>query len=221
MLQILRSLKKLTFILPDVLFKLFDSQIQPILLYGAEMWGVNDCKCIESVHMYMLKWYVNVGARTPNTMLYGDTGRYPIVINAALRSIKYWLRLLRMEESRYPFQVYQMMLKSLNKQMNWAFSVKDLLTKYGFGNEWNNQRVDNESIFVNSLKERMIYDFNVKWETDVLGSNRYEFYRLVKSVRELDQYLFALDKKIFRDQYVRFRFGISDLYIHRNPYNKS
>jgi len=221
MLQILRSLKKLTFISPDVLFKVFDSQIQPILLYGAEVWGVDDCECIEAVHTSMLKRYVNVSARTPNTMLYGDTGRFPIVINAAVRSVKYWLRLLRMEEDRYPLQVYQMMLKSMKKQRNWAFNMKDLLTKYGFGNVWENQRIDNESIFVKNLRERMIYDFHMKWQTDLLGSDRYTFYRLVKPVCELDQYLFALDKKIFRDHYVRFRFGISDLYIHRNRYNKA
>ena len=34
-----------------VLCKIFDAQIQPIVLYGSELWGLDDMSIIESVHI--------------------------------------------------------------------------------------------------------------------------------------------------------------------------
>jgi len=158
-MQIIKSLKKLSFVPPIVLFKIFYAQIQPILLHGAEIWGLDCCKHIESVHMYMMKWHMNVATRTPNTMVYSDTGRYPLRINAALRSVKYWLRLLRMADERYPRKMYQMMFNSSGEQCSWVSRVKTLLLQYNFDRTWSNQRVENENTFINRLKERMVLQF--------------------------------------------------------------
>ncbi|RUM94525.1 MAG: hypothetical protein DSZ28_02740, partial [Thiothrix sp.] len=87
--QICRSLRKLAYITPEAFFKIFDAQVQPILLYAAEVWGLEDCSAVEIVHLYALKQFLNVSVRTPNMMVYGDTGRYPLSICATLRTIKY------------------------------------------------------------------------------------------------------------------------------------
>jgi len=218
-IQIIKSLKKLSFVPPNVLFKIFDAQIQPILLYGAEIWGLDCCRLIEHVHMYMLKWYMNVATRTPNTMVYGDTGRYPLRINAALRSVKYWLRLLRMDNERYPRKIYQMMFNSSGEQCNWVSRVKTLLLQYSFDHEWSNQNVENENTFINSLKERMVFQFEEEWKSEVQNKDRFSLYRQIKQVCTVEPYLYALDKKPYRDAWIRFRLGISDLYVHRNRYN--
>ena len=218
-MQIIKSLKKLSFVPPNVLFKIFDAQIQPILLYGAEIWGLDCCKHIESVHMYMMKWYMNVATRTPNTMVYGDTGRYPLRINAALRSVKYWLRLLRMDDERYPRQMYQMMFDSSGEQCNWVSRVKTLSLLYSFDREWSNQRVENENIFINRLKERMVLQFEEEWKSEVQNKSRFSSYKQIKQVCTVEPYLYALDKKPYRDAWIRFRLGISDLYVHKNRYN--
>ena len=48
-----------------VLCKNVDAQTQPILLYGSELWGLDDMSIIESVHIFSPK----------NIMVYGDTSR--------------------------------------------------------------------------------------------------------------------------------------------------
>ncbi|RUM94596.1 MAG: hypothetical protein DSZ28_02380 [Thiothrix sp.] len=220
-MQIIRSLRKLAFVKPEVVFKIFDSQVQPILLYGSEIWGLNSCKPIESVQMYMLKWLLNVDSRTPNTMIYGETGRYPLRINAALRSVKYWLRILRMDSERYPHKIYEMMKDSMRNQSNWASGIKDLLLQYGFEGVWSDQGVHNDLLFTNLLRERMIAKFKTDWMHDVQNSDRYSFYRQLKCVPYLEQYICALDKKVSKDAVTRFRLGISDLYIHKNRYSST
>ena len=59
-----------------VLCKIFDAQIQPILLYGSALWGLDDLSNIESVHIFSLKKILNIPLFTPSIMIYGDTGRY-------------------------------------------------------------------------------------------------------------------------------------------------
>jgi len=115
-MQIIRSLRKL--VKPKIVIHLFDSEVRPILLYGSEIWEVNCCKPIESVQMYMLKWLLNVDTRTPNTMEYGETGRYPLRISAAWLSVKCRLRFLKMDSDRYLHKIYQMMKDSVRNRSN-------------------------------------------------------------------------------------------------------
>ena len=105
--QVIRCMRKLQCMSPEVFFKLFDAQVASVLLYSAETWGVGDCSVIESVHLQAMKKYLNLPTKAPNLIIYGECGRHPLYVNAVLRSVKYWLKLLRMESSRYPHLAYQ------------------------------------------------------------------------------------------------------------------
>ena len=78
---------------PKVFFKLFDAQIQPILLYGSEIWGFSRFECIEKIHLLACKKFLCVGLSTPSCMVYGECGRYPLYINAYMRCLKFWLKI--------------------------------------------------------------------------------------------------------------------------------
>ena len=57
-------------------FKIFDAMIQPVLSYSAEVCGLlvyNDPA--EKVHLYACKMFLNVAARTPNKIVYGELGQ--------------------------------------------------------------------------------------------------------------------------------------------------
>ena len=57
---------------------------------------------IDNVNLCGLKRYLGVVRRTPNDLVDGEVGRFPIQINACVRCIKYWLKLMLMEEHRLP-----------------------------------------------------------------------------------------------------------------------
>ena len=65
----------------DCQVKLFDSTILPILTYGCEVWGYTDVGLIEKVHTDFMKFILNVKSSTPHIMIYGDFGRYPLIIS--------------------------------------------------------------------------------------------------------------------------------------------
>ena len=118
---------------PAIFFKLLDVQIQPMLMYGAEVWGLaTDLTVIERVHLFALKRFLGVSSRTSNDLVYGETGRYPLFVNIYVKVLRYWLKLLEMDPHRIPFKAYKMLvyIHEQNKN-NWACSVCFLFYRYG------------------------------------------------------------------------------------------
>ena len=91
-----------------VFFKLFDAQVKPLLLYAAEIWGFTRFHSIESPHLFACKRFLNVSPKTPNAMVYGELGRYPLYIDSTLRALKYWFKLQSFFLVRIPRQAYEM-----------------------------------------------------------------------------------------------------------------
>ena len=78
----------------EVFLKLFDAQVQPIAQYGSELWGLDKAAIhIEKVHLNALKRFLGVHMKTPNDLVYGETDRFPITLNSAVRCIRCWLKL--------------------------------------------------------------------------------------------------------------------------------
>ena len=62
---------------------LFDKVVKLILRYGCELCGLSNCDIIERVHLKYLycKLLLNLKSSTPNCMMYGELGRYPLYID--------------------------------------------------------------------------------------------------------------------------------------------
>ena len=110
----------------ELFLKIFDSQVQPVVQYGAEIWGLYDAAVYcENVHLFALKKFLGVSMKTPNDLVYGEVNRFPIYLNSAIRCVKYWLKLTQMENVRLPKKAYNMLyiLDSRGKS-NWVTMVK-------------------------------------------------------------------------------------------------
>ena len=75
---------------PPLAFKVFDSQILPILEYGAEIWSKG--KSIDIMETFQLKFLKNVlwvRPQTPTDAIYAETGRLPLVIRHKFKVARY------------------------------------------------------------------------------------------------------------------------------------
>ena len=208
----------------NTFFKIFDSKIQPILLYSSEVWGVlvNDNNPTESVHFFACKKFFNVAARTPNKMVYGELGRHTLQINCYIRAIKYLFRLLKMDSERLPNQAYRMLMNlDSNGKYNWASSIRSVLQSPGFGYVWLAQGVARENCFLRMFKQRLTDVFRQDWMASINSSDHFTQYCKFKSVLEPEKYLDSIRLKCFRDALIRFRLGISDINVHKNRYKAS
>ena len=103
MFAVLRKSRKLC--LPvDIQLQLFDSIVVPILLYGSEVHvtGFENCKILERLCLQYYKIIVRAKKSTPNIMLYGELGRYPVDVIVKSRMIGFWQWLINGKAEKYP-----------------------------------------------------------------------------------------------------------------------
>ena len=200
-----------------VFLKNFDTQVQPIMQYGSEIWGLyNAAGECEKVHLYALKKYLNVDLKTPNDLVYKETCRYPITINSTVNCIRYWLKLIQMNNFRLPKKAYDSLyvLDSKGKE-SWVTNIRLCLTQNGFGHAWLNQGVGNPKKFLLELKCRLI---DCKWQNinaHINVSDRFNFYSLVTPEEKCIPSYLAIDlNRHLKCTLTKFRFGISSINVH-------
>ena len=88
--------------------------IEQIFIHGSEVWGYEHLKFIEQIHLKYRKRVLQVRNTTPNFMVLGKLGRYPIEVKFKLRMISFWSRLIQ-SESKLSSILYKLML-SLHEQ---------------------------------------------------------------------------------------------------------
>lgn len=161
----------------DTLFKIFDTKVKPILLYGSEVWGFQRRECIERVHIKVCKMVLGVGRDVKNNIALGECGRFPIYIDTYVRMVKYWCRLQTMNDSRYPRQCYKMLQRhDQSGRRNWATHVRILLCTHGFGYVWEMQSVGNLSQFMIVFKQRLMDSFRQDWHDSLVSYPEYCVY---------------------------------------------
>ena len=214
-----RAFKKCKEMSPDVYFKIFEAKIQSVLLYASEIWGHRRLDSIEKVHVLACKKYLGLPLKTPNKMVYGELGRYPLFINSQIRCIKYWFRLLVMDQNRLPKQAYQMML-SMDRvgKRCWVTEIKELLSKAGFHEIWLNQGVAHVNVFLRIFKKRLIDMYLQEWTGAIRDKERYCLYSQIKDSLNMSAYLQNIDIFCFRVALSQIRCGVLPINSNMNRY---
>ena len=83
----------------DLQLDLFDKTVKPILLYGAEVWGIGKLDMIERIHLKFLKYRFNLKKSTPTYMIYGELGIVPITVEIQSRVLNFWCNLTESDEN--------------------------------------------------------------------------------------------------------------------------
>ena len=68
--------------------KLFESLVQPILMYGCKIWGFHKA-VIEKVHIKSLTQILGVCHQTSNIAVYREVGRVPLSVLRKVCILKY------------------------------------------------------------------------------------------------------------------------------------
>ena len=114
---------------------LFDKLVSPILNFGSEVWGFAAAANIERVHLRFCKKRMGVKQSTQNDFIYGELGRKTFVTSRYYNIIKYWLKILCVNELKYNKLVYDLLISdSLDhpNKSSWVTLLTDLLSSFGF-----------------------------------------------------------------------------------------
>jgi len=89
-----------------------------------------------------MKQLVGVRTQTQNNFVYDELGRFPLQTNIILSVIRYWLKVIALDNRKCSNIVYDMMLTDqimYPNGNNWASHVKRILENLGFNVVWLNQ----------------------------------------------------------------------------------
>ena len=179
----------------DLQLKLFDTLVLPILTYSSEIWGFENKGIIEKIHLQFCKKILGVRSSTPNFMVYGELGRFPIEISIKIRMICFWNKML-MNENKLSSKIYRLLFNlhvNGNRDFKWINYVKSIFDETGFSHLWNDQIPLNTQFLKLSVKQRLQDHFIQKWFSDMINSSRGEFYSKFKSEFKLENYLLNLN----------------------------
>lgn len=73
---------------------------------------------IESVHLQYMKQLLGVRLQTQNNFIYGELGRFPLQIYRVISVVRYWLKIITLEDRKYAKIAYKIMLTDLQRYPN-------------------------------------------------------------------------------------------------------
>ena len=126
----------------DCKLELFSKCIEPILLYGCELWGIEDHAVIETFRLKCYKIMMKAKSCTPSYMIYGEMGLLPLNCYIHKRMISYWTKVVSCRPDMLIRQLYNIMYaESVNNVWypKWLERIKHILLSSGFGYLWNLQ----------------------------------------------------------------------------------
>jgi hypothetical protein len=195
--------------------KLFDCMILPILSYGSEIWGFHKAPDIEKIHLKFLKQVLGVRQQTPNSAVFGEFGRFPLLIIRKVRIIKYWHKILKSPNSL----LYRIMfLSDANGNLvnGWSKNVKTLLSDLGFSYLWNNVNIDNVQLKI--IIQRIYDQYLQQWCCELNTFSKLESYNIFKSEFVQEKYLSNINNVNHRKALSRFRCSAHKLAIEEGRF---
>ena len=138
MFSVLRKSRKLQ--LPvDLQIQLFDSMVVPILLFGSEVTGFENSDILERLCTQFYKIILKVKKTTPNVMLFGELGRYPINILCKSRMVGFWQRIINGKHDKIAYRLYKILLSMHQRDLfhsRWLLCIKECLISSGLNDMW-------------------------------------------------------------------------------------
>ena len=159
-------------------------------------------------------------SKTPNDLVYCELRRYPITINMAINCIRYWIKLTQMEQHRLPKRAYNTLYRLDQRgKETWVTKVRLCLLQNGFGYAWINQGVGNIKLFLKTVKNRLV---DCRWQNvyqHINTSERFLSYSLIcEKYNVVPVYISSDVKRHLKNMMTKFRFGVSEINVHRQRY---
>ena len=111
--------------------QLYHSGVTPILDYCSCIWGYQNFGKIDTVQNRSIRFYLNVHTFAPNIARNGDMGWVSSGNRREIEILRYWNRLIRMNENRLTKKVFKWDRNKRRRSGNWSNDVYKVLDSIG------------------------------------------------------------------------------------------
>ena len=145
---------------------------------------------------------------TPDIMVYGETGVFPLYIDIQCRVISYWAKLVTCDILKLSGTMYRIMFSLFKNERNvkfcWIKNVKEILNNCGMSNISETHSFPNEKWLVNAVKQKLRDIYITNWHAQLDKSDSATSYKIFKTTFGMENYLVTLPVK-FRKAFIRIR----------------
>ena len=221
---------------------LFDALVKPILLYGCQVLAPhlrtmkyladtseNTKAChflqhlakdhYEQFHLKYLKWNLSVHPKASNSGCWGDSGRYPLFLEACKLAIDYFERVKECNNNSDGSLLAAAFREQKSLGLDWYINTQRLMTRFSYpvDDAQSSCRPSRPSILISQNLKSTFIDH---WRFDITNSPKLEFYCQHKSEFTTEPYLSHIDNPKHRSSVTRLRISAHDLYIERGRYER-
>ena len=188
----------------DLTLDLFDKTVSPCALYGAEIFGFNDCTKLETLQLKFLKYALKLKTSTSTNMIYGETGFFPLEILIKIRMVSFWVSLITGSHDKIGFKLYIICTKLQSEgliKFKWLEKIISIINECGMSYVYLNQaQMDKKFLknqFLTNIKSALKQQFVQKWEKEVAESSKCFYYRHFHIKPALQNYLQKMPPNIW------------------------
>ena len=180
----------------DCQIDLFEKMIEPILLYGSEIWGLENTAMLETFRLKTIKQLLGLKSSTPSYMVYGETGLLPLEVTIKKRMISYWSRMICGKNEKISLQLMKIMQQDnahSSTNYKWLKKIEIILNNTGFTFLWHQQTSTPRHLHLikSTLTDQEHQHMNALCDNSTKG----KIYKHTKSTWEMEYYLKHLQHK--------------------------
>ena len=204
---------------PQCLIYLYQSLVQPILLYGSEVWGANAkaAASIDKILLWYLRIILHVKATTSNLITIGECGVIPPSVLSHISVLTYFIRLRHMPDTSITKVVFDEMerLHGLGFE-TWYTRVWKLAESYNIDLH-DTEINDNKKV----IKQRLVNCFKDRWRHQIHDTTNNPILRTYCRIKEdfhIEKYLVAVKNPKYRIAIAKIRASSHTLEVERGRY---
>ena len=169
---------------PDIHIDLFEKMIAPIFLYGSEVWGYGSVEPLEIFYRAFIKRVLGLNKNTPNCIVYGEAGKYPVIHRVHMRMISFWIKISEGKPTKLSSIIYRLIYKlhmDGSYDSPWLMCIKSILCNSGNRHFWFDQELLTPKTFMKSeLLSHFQAQFLQEWDAEIVRNRRCVAYRIFK-----------------------------------------
>lgn len=208
--------------------RLYESLVEPVLLYGAAIWGYKDHGLINTVQNKAARFFLGVSPRSPNMAIIGDIGWTTVKGKQYIEIARFWLRLRSFNPLRITSKIFKWSLRLANvyKKHNYEYQVRQLFTKLNCQSFCSYEEPNNVSSSLRIFKDSVNAYQNKHWlktiwnDTNNPNGNKLRHYRHYKRSIVIEKYVETNVPRFKKRYFAMLRAGSLPLSVETGRYTK-
>jgi hypothetical protein len=198
----------------DTYTKSYEATICPIINYGSEVWGyIKNCKA-DTVQNKAMRVFLGVHRFAATPAIEGDMGWFPNTLQRTLNVLRYWNRLINMNDNRLTKKVFLHEYEHCKKG-SWCYFVKNTLEKLDLFYLYN----EKSSCDLSICKEKLIDNYKKQWVKDVEKKPKLLSYVQFKKSYETELFVKLNLERNQRSMLAQLRCGTLPLHIETGRFS--